>query len=91
MREKNGKSITINSHLKETIHNYIIAPILSGLYGYTIFFSTITLVKALGTLVGSLPVFNIEIADTEMSILGFVLLFLIRFIKNFSPEDMGKS
>ena len=85
------KSVTKNSHLKETIHNFIIAPILSGLYGYSIFFSTIILAKGLGTLAGSLPAFNIEVADAQMSIIGFILLFLIRFIKNFSPEDKGKS
>jgi hypothetical protein len=84
------KSVTKNSHLKETIHNFIIAPVLSGPWGYTIFFSTMILAKGLGNLVGSLPAFNIEIADTEMPILGFILLFLIRFIKNFAPDNDRK-
>ena len=84
------KSITKRSHLKGTIHNFIIAPILSGLWGFTIFFSTIILAKALGTLIGSIPSFYVEVAEAAMSILGFFLLFLIRFVKNFAPENKSE-
>ncbi|MCH7826455.1 MAG: hypothetical protein IIC75_00540 [Bacteroidetes bacterium] len=72
-----------HSNSRYSIHNYFIAPVLSGLWGFAIFFSTLLVAKFLGVLVGSIQQFNIESADAELSILGFVLLFLIRFLKNY--------
>lgn len=73
-------------HLKDVLQNYFLAPTLSGLYGFALFFSTLILAKGLGTLVGSIPQFNIDIGDVELSIVGFVFLFLIRLLKNYTPE-----
>ncbi len=78
------------SNLKDILQNYFFAPILSGLYGFALFFSTLILAKGLGTLVGSLPQFYIDIQDAELSILGFVFLFLIRFLKNYTPDAKKK-
>jgi len=75
------------SHFKDVLQNYFLSPILSGFYGFTLFFSTLTLAKGLGTLVGSIPQFNIDIEDAELSIIGFVFLFLIRFLKNYTPDE----
>ena len=79
-----------SSHLKYVLQNYFLAPILSGLYGFALFFSTLILAKRLGTLVGSIPQFNINIGDVELSIIGFVFLFLIRFLKNYTPDTTEK-
>ncbi len=76
-----------SSNLKNVLQNYFFAPILSGLYGFAFFFSTLLLAKGLGVLVGSIPQFNIDIEDAELSILGFVFLFLIRFLKNYTPDE----
>lgn len=79
-----------SSHFKDILQNYFLAPALSGLYGFTLFFSTLILAKGLGALVGSIPQFNIDIKDAELSILGFVFLFLIRFLKNYTPDAKKK-
>jgi len=81
------KAQIFHSNFRYNIRNYFIAPVLSGLWGFAIFFSALLAAKALGTLVGSIKHFNIELADAEMSILGFVFLFLIRFLKNYLPKD----
>ncbi|HED38558.1 MAG TPA: hypothetical protein ENI76_10005 [Ignavibacteria bacterium] len=75
-----------SSHLKDVLQNYFLSPILSGFYGFALFFSTVIFAKGLGTLVGSIPQFNINIGDAELSIIGFVFLFLIRFLKNYTPD-----
>lgn len=76
-----------HSNYRYNFRDYLIAPVLSGLWGFAIFFSTLLVAKGLGFLVGSIQQFNIELADAEMSILGFVFLFLIRFLKNYLPKD----
>ena len=84
------KSVTKHRSLKEKLYEYVALPLLSGLYGYAIFFTTLIAAKWIGSLVGSIPSFKIEVADAEMSILGFFFLFLIRFLKNFTPESKSK-
>ncbi|HED37084.1 MAG TPA: hypothetical protein ENI76_02395 [Ignavibacteria bacterium] len=81
------KAQIFHTNFRYNIHNYFIAPALSGLWGFTIFFSTLLVAKGLGVLVGSIQHFNVELADVEMSLLGFVFLFLIRFLKNYLPKD----
>ncbi|MCH8943103.1 MAG: hypothetical protein IIA48_11780 [Bacteroidetes bacterium] len=81
------KTQKLDSTIRYNLHNYFIAPVFSGIYGFAIFFTTLIMVKGLGTFVGSIPEFNIELVDAEMSILGFVFLFLIRFLKNYLPKD----
>ncbi len=79
-----------SSHLKGVLKNYFLAPTISGLYGFALFFSSLILAKGFGALVGSIPQFNIDIEDAELSILGFVFLFLIRFLKNYTPDAKKK-
>ncbi|MCH7973982.1 MAG: hypothetical protein IH949_08865 [Bacteroidetes bacterium] len=77
-----------DSKIRDNIHNYFIAPLLSGLYGFIIFFSTLLAAKLLGALLGTIDQFNVELLeDAGMSIMGFVFLFLIRFLKNYLPKE----
>ncbi len=81
------KSGTKRVPLKAKLYDYVALPLLSGLYGFAIFFSTLIFAKWLGSLIGSLNAFSIEVEDVAMSTLGFFFLFLIRFLKNFTPEN----
>ncbi len=85
------KSVTKRISLKEKLYEYVALPLLSGFYGFAIFFTTLIFAKWIGSLIGSIPNFVIEIEDAEMSILGFFFLFLIRFLKNFTPENKNKN
>jgi len=80
------KKLTIRLNSKEKLYQFVALPLLSGLYGFAIFFTTLIIAKWLGCLVGSMPEFLIDVVDAEMSILGFFFLFLIRFLKNFTPD-----
>lgn len=81
------KKLTILLNSREKLYHYVALPLLSGLYGFAIFFTTLIIAKWLGYLVGSIPQFKIDVMDAEMSILGFFFLFLIRFLKNFTPDE----
>jgi len=72
---------------KEKFHNYFAAPVLAGLYGYAMFFTVLLASKGLGVLNGTIPQFKIDMDDVAMSALGFVFLFLIRFLKNYSQKE----
>ena len=85
------KKITIHLNSKEKIYHFVALPLLSGLYGFAIFFITLIIAKWLGYLVGSIPQFRIDTTDAEMSILGFFFLFLIRFLKNFTPDKDNRT
>ena len=63
--------------------NHFLEPIKSGLFGFAIFITILIIVKLFSYLIGSYNYFAIEITDIELSLIGFVLMFLIGFLENF--------
>ncbi|MFA6597512.1 MAG: hypothetical protein WCS69_07305, partial [Ignavibacteriaceae bacterium] len=57
---------------------YIFYPVRAGLFGFSLFFTTIVISKYLGYVVKSSPEFSIDINDVVLSLLGFFLLGLIK-------------
>ncbi len=67
--------------------NHLVEPIKSGLFGFSIFITILIIVKLFSYAIGSYDYVTIEITDIELSFIGFVLLFLIRFLENFKEQE----
>lgn len=67
--------------------NMVLAPLKSGICGFAIFITILIIVKLFSYLIGTYNYFSIEITDVQLSLIGFVLLFLIRFLENFKETD----
>lgn len=65
------------------LKKYIIFPIKAGLYGFTLVFTVILLVKLLSFLLGINEIFNLDLMDVMLSSVGFFFMFLIYILKNF--------
>lgn len=70
-----------------SIKNYLLQPIKSGLFGFSIFITILLLVKLFSYVIGTYNYLTIEMTDIELSFIGFVLLFLIRFLENFKETE----
>jgi hypothetical protein len=66
---------------------YFLEPCKSGLFGFAIFITILIIVKLFSYTIGSYDYFSLEISDVQLSLVGFVLLFLIRFLENFKEQD----
>lgn len=62
------------------------AAIKNGIAGFVIFFSILLFTKLLGSMIGAQYKFNLAVEDILLSVIGFVLLFLIKFLENFKPK-----
>ncbi len=69
------------------IKRYLLYPFLYGFYGFSSFFTTLLIAKTIGYLWGSINNFYIETDDIYLSLIGYVLVFLIRFLENFKEEE----
>lgn len=70
--------------------NFIYYPIRAGLFGFSLFFTTIFLSKYIGFAVKNSNEFRIDINDVVLSLLGFILLGLIKLLENFKPVQNRK-
>ena len=61
----------------------------SGLFGFAIFFTVLLASKYLSNLIGHSESFTIDLSDVLLSLIGFVLAFLISFLGNFSAKRKG--
>jgi hypothetical protein len=65
------------------LKKYLFFPIRAGLYGFTLVFSVILILKLLSFLFGINEAFNLDLMDVMLSSVGFFLMFLIYVLKNF--------
>ncbi len=66
---------------------FIASSLQSGLFGFAIFFTVLLVSKFLSSLIGTNEVFKIDFSDVTLSLIGFVLTFLISFLKHFSQSN----
>jgi len=86
MKELSANNMIKKKNIKKwsfSYKNFISEPIKSGLFGFSIFITILIIVKLFSYFIGSYNYFAIEITDIELSLIGFVLMFLIRFLENF--------
>lgn len=83
--KNNGENVFDN---KQSIYNllkkYIFFPIKEGLYGFSIVFAVILLVKLLSFLLGLNESFNFDLMDILLSSVGFFFMFLVYFLKKLN-------
>ena len=61
---------------------YLLQPFKAGLYGFAAFFTVLMFTRALTTLFGLVDNFVVSVDDVYFSLLGFVLVFVIRMLEN---------
>ncbi len=81
VQEKVQAGISVN--LKRPIFlKYIFYPFRAGMFGFSLFFTTIVISKYIGFLVKNSNEFVVDISDVILSLLGFILLWLIKLLEN---------
>jgi len=89
VQEKVHSGISVN--LKSPfLLRFIYYPLRAGLFGFSLFFTTIFISKYVGYLVKNTQIFKIDINDVILSLLGFILLGLIKFLENIKSEPLKK-
>lgn len=73
--------------LKSFLNLYVLHPLKGGLWGFVIFFVLLLMVKYLGYVIGSQNEFLVDQTDLILSMVGFVLVFLIRLLENFKEKE----
>jgi hypothetical protein len=68
--------------LNTYLSTYLLSPLKAGLIGFSAFFTILLFAKFVGAMLGSIEVFEIEVADVFFSMLGFVLSVLIKILEN---------
>jgi hypothetical protein len=68
------------------ILNFLVFPLRAGLFGFSAFFTTVLLVKYMGTLIDKNSLFLVDLTDIYLSSLGFFLIFTIRILENFKGK-----
>lgn len=89
VQEKVHSDISLNLR-SPFLLKYIFYPIRAGLFGFSLFFTTIFISKYVGHLVKNTQTFVIDINDVILSLLGFILLGLIKFLENFKSDPFKK-
>ncbi len=67
-------------------NSFFIKPLLNGIWGFFLFLVLVIFVKFLASLVNLESPFIFKTEDLYLSGIGFVLLFLIKFLENFRIE-----
>jgi len=69
---------------------FVFQPCKAGLYGFAAFFTVLIFTKGVTVLLGFVKNFSIDVNDVTFSLLGFVLVFLIRILENIKERNKAK-
>ena len=69
--------------------SFFFKPFVSGLYGFAAFFTVLIFAKGIIYLLGFTEQYIVSGEDVLFSILGFVLVFLIKLIDNIKHKTAG--
>jgi hypothetical protein len=88
--------ILSKSHIKtggNILYYYLISfffkPLVSGLYGFAAFFTVLIFTKGITYLLGFTEQYIVSSDDVLFSILGFVLVFLIKLFESIKHKTTG--
>ena len=89
-------AILSKPHIKtggNIIYYYLISfffkPFVSGLYGFAAFFTALIFTKGVTYLFGFTDQYIVSSDDVLFSILGFILVFLIKLIESIKQKTTG--
>jgi len=80
------KTETITSKVRLKILSSIGTSLLAGSWGYLLFLTILFFTKIIARFVQDERAFTFEVEDFILPIIGFVLMFLIRFLENFKEN-----
>ncbi len=69
---------------------YVFQPCKAGLYGFAAFFTVLIFTRGATVLFGFVKNYNIDVDDVTFSLLGFVLVFLIKVLENIKERNKAK-
>ncbi len=65
---------------------YVVEPLSAGLFGFALFFSILIITKLLAVLVNTIPEFTVDFNDVLLSLIGLVLMGLIKLLENINAK-----
>jgi hypothetical protein len=68
------------------LKDYVLGPFMAGLVGFISFYFILIITKFLSYILGTHDSMALEWDDALLSSIGFILVFLIRFLENFKEE-----
>ncbi len=77
---------TKSTETKNTFKNFFVLPFSNGVFGFALFFTILLLTKFIAFGIGSIPKFIIDMDDVVLSLIGFVLMGLIKLLENFQKN-----
>ena len=69
--------------------SFFFKPFVSGLYGFAAFFTVLIFTKCITYLIGFTEQYIVSSDDVLFSILGFVVVFLIKLFDNIKHKTAG--
>jgi hypothetical protein len=82
--KKNFKPNNISSIIPK---NYLTSAFSGGIFGFFLFFLIIIVVKTISYLLGTLGQFKIESEDILLSVIGLVLMSLIKVLEGLRLKE----
>lgn len=70
--------------------DYLKTPFRYGIIGFSLMLFIASMVKYFGFVAGTIKVFDIGLNEIFLSLIGFVFLFLIRFLANYKSGLVEK-
>lgn len=80
------KTETITSEVRPKIMSVLANSLVAGFWGYLLFLTILFFTKIVARFVQDEKAFTFEVEDFILPIIGFVLLFLIRFLERFKEN-----
>ena len=82
-----GKKYKNKTTILYAVKDYILSPFAAGLFGFIAFFCILIVTKFFSYMIGSHENLSLDWNDAFLSSIGFILVFLIRFLENFKEEE----
>jgi hypothetical protein len=68
------------------VKDYFLSPLVAGVLGFIAFFCILIVTKFFSYIIGTYENLALDWNDAFLSAIGFILVFLIRFLENFKEE-----
>jgi len=78
---------TITTLRKSRVSNVLGKSVIAGFMGYMLFLGILFTTKLVAMIIQPEGTVVFEMADFVLPVIGFVLLFLIRFLENYKEGD----
>ena len=81
-----SRSTFDNKGLLLILNVFLLQPFKTGLYGFAAFFTVLIFTRGITVLFGFIDYYLVTIDDVYFSLLGFVMVFLIKLLENIKSS-----